>query len=94
MRGRVEKISPIRGVSFDVTHSFEERRGYSGGGEGRRFHDMLRQAMESHQPIFSSAPQDAYPSEPYALDVTRATHSLFYEDDSISERIGTILHEE
>ena len=94
MRGRVEKISPIRGVSFDVTHSYEEQRGYSGGSEGRNFHDMLRQAMETRQPIFSSASKDVSPSEPYALDVTRARHSLFYEDDSVSERIGKFLHEE
>ena len=93
MRERVEKIDPVRGVSYDITRSYEERRGYSGDSKGRSFRDMLRQAMEEPKPLFSSVPQDASPSEPYALDIKRATHSLFYKDSSSSERIGKILHE-
>ena len=82
MRERVEKIAPVRGiapvrsVSYNVTHSYEEQRGYPDDSKRRGFRNMLRQAMEAHKPLFSSAPQDVPSSEPYSLDISRATHSL------------------
>ena len=41
MKGRVERISPVQGVAFDVARSFEDRRGFADHNGGQSFRQML-----------------------------------------------------
>ena len=94
MKGRVERISPVHGVAFDVARSFEDRRGFANHGGGQSFRQMLDKAMHTvRKPFASAGAGEAVQSEAYAVNVTRATQSLFYKDRSVWEGIGNLLHE-
>ena len=94
MKGRVERISPVQGVAFDVARSFEDRRGFADHGGGQSFRQMLDKAIHTARKPFASAGSgEAGESEAYAVDVTRATQSLFYNDDTVLEGIGKLIHE-
>ena len=94
MKGRVERISPVQGVAFDVARSFEDRRGFADHGGGQSFRQMLGKAMQTARKPFASAESgETVVSDAYAVDVTRATQSLFYNDETVLEGIGNLIHE-
>ena len=94
MKGRVERISPVQGVAFDVARSFEDRRGFADHSGGQSFRQMLDKAMQTVRKPFASAEKgEAKPSDAYVVNVTRATQSLFYNDGTALEGIGNLLHE-
>ena len=95
MKGRVERISPVQSVAFDVARSFEDRRGFADHNGGQSFRQMLDKAMQTVRKPFASAEtsEPKKPSEAYVLSVTRPTQSLFYKDDSVLEGIGNLIHE-
>ena len=95
MKGRVERISPVQGVAFDVARSFEDRRGFANHGGGQSFRQLLDQAMHAARKPFAPAKPSgtAGVSDAYEVKVTRATQSLFYNDGSALEGIGNRLHE-
>lgn len=83
---RIERIAPVRGISYDIANSREERRGvFDGGGRGE-----FRQHLENflRQPMKTASSETETLSKPYALQVTRATQSLFYENGSVLQGIG------
>ena len=93
MEGRVEKISPVNKVAFDVARSFEDRRGFVDHGGGQSFQKLLHQAMQK-KPVASSSKSENKPSEAYVVNVTRATQSLFYQDEAIvRERLEKLMDE-
>ena len=94
MKGRVERISPVQGVAFDVARSFEDRRGFADHNGGQSFRQMLDKAMQTVRKPFASVEKgEAKPSDAYVVNVTRATQSLFYNDGTALEGIGNLLHE-
>ncbi len=94
MKGRVERISPVHGVAFDVARSFEDRRGFADQSGGQSFRHMLEKAMHTaRKPFASAGTGDAVQSDAYVVNVTRATQSLFYKDETVLEGIGNLLHE-
>jgi hypothetical protein len=94
MKGRVERISPVQGVAFDVARSFEDRRGFADHNGGQSFRQMLDKEMQARRkPLTSAKADETGPSEAYVVNVTRATQSLFYKDRSVLEGIGNLLHE-
>ena len=94
MKGRVERISPVQGVAFDVARSFEDRRGFADHNGGQSFQQMLNKAMHTARKPFASAkPNESGPSDAYVVNVTRATQSLFYDDGTVLEGIGNLIHE-
>ena len=95
MKGRVERISPVQGVAFDVARSFEDRRGFADHNGGQSFRQMLDKAMQTARKPFTSAEtsEAKQPSDAYVLSVTRATQSLFYKDGSVLDGIGNLMHE-
>ena len=95
MKGRVERISPVHGVAFDVARSFEDRRGFADHNGGQSFRQMLDKAMQTARKPFASAEtsEPKQPSDAYVLSVTRATQSLFYKDGSVLNGIGNLMHE-
>ena len=94
MKGRVERISPVQGVAFDVARSFEDRRGFADHNGGQSFRQMLDKAMQTVRKPFASAEKgEAKPSDAYVVNVTRATQSLFYNDGTALEGIGNLLNE-
>ena len=94
MKGRVERISPVQGVAFDVARSFEDRRGFADHNGGQSFRQMLDKAMHTARKPFASAkPSETEISDAYEVNVTRATQSLFYKDGTVLEGIGNLLHE-
>ena len=93
MKGRVEKVTPVNRVAFDVARSFEDRRGFADHGGGHSFKNMLRQAMQKRL-IASSGKSENKPSEAYVVNVTRATQSLFYQDEAVvRERLEKLMNE-
>lgn len=94
MKGRVEKISPVQGVAFDVARSFEDRRGFADHNGGHSFRQMLDKAMQTVRKPFASA-ESSEPklSDAYEVNVTRATQSLFYNDETALKGIGNLFHE-
>ncbi len=95
MKGRVERISPVQGVAFDVARSFEDRRGFADHNGGQSFRQMLDKAMQTvRKPLTTAKSSEAAPpSDAYVLNVTRATQSLFYKDGTVLEGIGNLIHE-
>ncbi|MBP5199122.1 MAG: hypothetical protein J6Z82_00525 [Schwartzia sp.] len=94
MKGRVERISPVQGVAFDVARSFEDRRGFADHNGGQSFRQMLDKEMQTMKKTLASVGTDETgPSDAYVVNVTRATQSLFYEDGTVLKRIGNLLHE-
>ena len=94
MKGRVERISPVQGVAFDVARSFEDRRGFADHNGGQSFRQMLDKAMQTvKKPFASVKPRETGISDAYEVNVTRATQSLFYNDGTVLEGIGNLLHE-
>ena len=94
MKGRVERISPVQGVAFDVARSFEDRRGFANHGGGQSFRQMLDKAMHTvRKPFASAESSEGGVSDAYEVNVTRATQSLFYNDRSVLEGIGNLVHE-
>ncbi len=94
MKGRVEKISPVQGVAFDVARSFEDRRGFADHNGGQSFRQMLDKAMQTvRKPFASAEPSETRLSDAYEVNVTRATQSLFYNDETALKGIGNLLHE-
>lgn len=94
MKGRVERISPVQGVAFDVARSFEDRRGFADHNGGQSFRQMLDKAMQTvKRPFASAKPRETGISDAYEVNVTRATQSLFYNDGTVLEGIGNLLHE-
>ena len=94
MKGRVERISPVRGVAFDVARSFEDRRGFADQSGGQSFQQMLEKAKQTvRKPFVSAKSSEAAQSEAYVVNVTRATQSLFYNDETVLEGIGNLIHE-
>ena len=94
MKGRVERISPVQGVAFDVARSFEDRRGFADHNGGLSFRQMLDKEMRTmKKPVASVGTDEARTTEAYVVNVTRATQSLFYKDGSFLEGIGNLLHE-
>ena len=94
MKGRVERISPVQGVAFDVARSFEDRRGFADHNGGQSFRQMLDKAMHAARKPFASAKSsETEISDAYEVNVTRATQSLFYNDGTVLEGIGNLLHE-
>ncbi len=94
MKGRVERISPVQGVAFDVARSFEDRRGFADHNGGQSFRQMLDKAMHTvRKPFASAGASEGGVSDAYEVNVTRATQSLFYNDRSVLEGIGNLVHE-
>ena len=94
MKGRVERISPVQGVAFDVARSFEDRRGFADHNGGQSFRQMLDKAMHTvRKPFASAESSEVRMSDAYEVNVTRATQSLFYNDGSVLEGIGNLVHE-
>ena len=94
MKGRVERISPVQGVAFDVARSFEDRRGFADHNGGQSFRPMLDKEIRTRRkPLTSAGTEDAGLSDAYVVNVTRATQSLFYKDGTVLEGIGSLLHE-
>ena len=94
MKGRVERISPVHGVAFDVARSFEDRRGFADSNGGQSFRQMLDKAMQTVKKPFAPAePNETKLSGAYEVNVTRATQSLFYNDGTALKGIGNLLHE-
>ncbi len=93
MKGRIEKISPVSSVSFDVARSFEDRRGFAEHGNGQPFQKLLHQALQK-KPVVSLSKGESASSEAYVVNVTRATQSLFYQDGAeVKERLEHLIHE-
>jgi len=89
MIAKVERISRINSIGKDLG-SYGQRQGYADSNGGQSFEHELKSAMQGKR-------QDVKKSEiqidqPYVLSVTRATHSLFYQNGIPEERIGNILH--
>ncbi len=94
MKGRVEKISPVSGVSFDVARSFEDRRGFADHGSRQSFQKMLDQAMQRKAVSSAEGKDNKSAPEAYVVNVTRATQSLFYKDGAgVRERLGNLFNE-
>lgn len=92
MKGRVERVSPVQSVSFDIARSFEDRRGFANYNGGQSFRQMLDKAMQTvRKPLASGG--DRTPSDAYVLNVTRPTHSLFYKEGLALEGLANLAHE-
>ena len=92
MKGRVERVSPVQSVTFEVARSFEDRRGFANYNGGQSFHQLLDQAMRKVRKPLASA-SDGMASDAYVLNVTRPTQSLFYQGGMLPEGIGNLVHE-
>ena len=92
MKGRVERISPVQSVTFDVARSFEDRRGFANYNGGQTFQQLLDRAMHKVRKPLASA-SDGGSSDAYVLNVTRATQSLFYQGGMLPEGLGSLVHE-
>ena len=72
---RIEKVNRVKGVDYDVNRPFERKEGYGDGtGKDSAFRQMLKKQMEKN------TSENAPIAEAYAVDIQRATQSLFYQD--------------
>ena len=72
---RIEKVTRVKGVDYDVSRPFERKEGYGDGtGKDSAFRQMLKKQMEKN------TSENAPIAEAYAVDIQRATQSLFYKD--------------
>ncbi len=70
---RIEKVTPVKGVEYDVGRPFERKEGYGDGTKrDSAFRELLKQQMNKN------ATKSASEDEAYAVDIQRATQSLFY----------------
>ncbi|MBR1760448.1 MAG: hypothetical protein IJ812_06660 [Schwartzia sp.] len=92
MKGRVERVSPVQSVSFDIARSFEDRRGFANHNGGQSFRQMLDKAMQTAKKPLASA-VDRPQSDAYVLNVTQPTHSLFYKVGLTLEGLEKLAHE-
>ena len=75
MVDRIEKVTKVKGVSYDIGRPFERKEGYGDGtGKDSAFRQMLKKQMEKN------TSENAPIAEAYAVDIQRATQSLFYKD--------------
>ena len=73
---RIERISRVKAVEYDVNRPYDRGEG-GNGGTSKRFAQVLRDTM-SHRG--SSSPGSTVP-EAYRLELSvRPTQSLFYQD--------------
>ena len=72
---RIEKVNRVKGVDYDVNRPFERKEGYGDGtSKDSAFRQMLKKQMEKN------TSENAPIAEAYAVDIQRATQSLFYKD--------------
>ena len=89
MADRIEKITPSKQVTFDVDH-FGQRRGNVGDREGN-FQRELKKNIDKDKDKKDESQDNV--SEPYVVNISRATQSLFYKDDSAVKEILKDLNE-
>ena len=76
---RIEKVARVKSVDYDINRPFDRKEGYEDQKDRERaFKYQLHRAMKK-QPAAST---DVAISEPYTVDCTRATQSLFYKEGS------------
>lgn len=80
---RVRRVSQVNPVSLGAGTAGNSHNDRSG--EGSAFYTMLSQAMKPTKP--------APVSETYVLDVTRATHSLFYQGQARLDNVKVLADE-
>ena len=72
---RIEKVNRVKGVDYDVNRPFERKEGY---GDGTGKDSAIRQKLKKQREKNTS--ENAPIAEAYAVDIQRATQSLFYKD--------------
>ena len=86
---RVERVAPTKAVEYDVGRPFEQRHGFSDSKGTGVFSEVLRQTMKKKQKKAAEAPV----ADPYVLDLSRATQSLFYRYGTSIEALRKKIHE-
>jgi len=71
---RVGKVARMKGVSYDVGHSFDRKEGYEDQDSGKKFSNLFQREKRRQ-----AEEKDGVPAA-YRLEVGRATQSLFYEN--------------
>ncbi|MGN0941798.1 MAG: rubrerythrin [Selenomonadaceae bacterium] len=91
---KVEKISRVTPVAYDIGRQYTERRGGAGLADGEAFQHQLDSAMKKKRKMRRTTeteePRGMTVSAPYEVDVTRATQSLFYQDASLLSKLRLI----
>ena len=84
---RIEKVTRVKGVDYDVSRPFERKEGY-GDGTGRNgtFQQMLNKLM------IKNTAETAPVADAYTVDIQRATQSLFYKDGLNLRVLGKDLY--
>ena len=72
---RIDRVSPIKKIEYDVSQPFSRKDGYSQGRGHQSFKDVLRQTM-GRQAVRDT--KSAGVAEAYSLDIKRPTQALFY----------------
>jgi hypothetical protein len=88
MAERIEKISASKKVTFDVEQYGSKRRFVDDNGES--FRHELKKNLEKKDDKEENKDEG---SEPYVVNISRATQSLFYEDDSTVKEIIKEINE-
>ncbi|WP_462332450.1 hypothetical protein [Schwartzia sp. (in: firmicutes)] len=89
MADRIEKITPSKKVTFDV-EQFGQRRGNVGDRDGN-FQRELKKNIDKDKDKKDESADNV--SEAYVVNVSRATQSLFYKDDTVVKEILKDLNE-
>lgn len=88
MVDRIEKVTKVKGVSYDIGRPFERKEGYEDENQqGGSFYQMLKHNMKK------SSDGKVTISEPYKLELSRATQSLFYEKGLQIKALERKLHD-
>ena len=77
MVDRIERVTKVKAVDYDIGRPFERKEGYNEQRRGKRsFKHVLNHAIRQ------DAEEDAADGLPeaYELELSRATQSLFYKD--------------
>ena len=88
MAERIEKISASKKVTFDVEQYGSKRRFVDDNGES--FRHELKKNLEKKDEKEKNNDEG---SEAYVVNISRATQSLFYEDDSTVKEIIKEINE-
>ena len=89
MADRIEKITPSKKVTFDV-EQFGQRRVNVGDRDGN-FQRELKKNIDKDKDKKDESADNV--SEAYVVNVSRATQSLFYKDDTVVKEILKDLNE-
>ncbi len=75
---RIEKITKVKAVDYDINRPFERKDGYE---EEKRKKQNFQATLHNAMKRRALSEEDAPVAEAYTVDLSRATQSLFYKRD-------------